>query len=258
MSYIKQYWKDKEKRAIKANNHTKKMNELFSDEINLSIRDTIMYNPDFASNKPKIQKDCNIIIDDIDSVSAIFKYRKDKTAVLNFSSYKNAGGMFIKGSKAQEECLCHESFLYNVLTAFKENFYHWNCKYKNKALYLNRCLYSPDIKFIREDNICKCDVITCACPNKSSAQKYLNVSDMENSMVLKNRIRFVLEIAAHNNVNTLILGAYGCGVFGQSPEEVAKIFKYYLDNEFKCFNTVIFAIPNGREGNYLKFKKTFS
>lgn len=40
-----------------------------------------------------------------------------------------------------------------------------------------------------------CDVITCAAPNKSAAQKYCHVSDEENYNALESRIRFVLHIA---------------------------------------------------------------
>ena len=87
---------------------------------------------------------------DMDSVSAIFQYAENNTAVLNFASYKNPGGMFVNGSKAQEECLCHESFLYNVLKE-NQNYYNWNNQHKNRALYLNRALYSPNIKFFHED-----------------------------------------------------------------------------------------------------------
>lgn len=101
------------------------------------------------------------------------------------------------------------------------------------------------------------DVITCAAPNKSAAQKYQNVSDEENTRVLRLRIKFVLDIAKNNQVNTLILGAYGCGVFGQDPKEVASIFKEYLENSHKCFKKVIFAIPEGRDGNLEFFKSVF-
>lgn len=263
MAYIKEYWTDKEKRAEQAQKHTEKMEECFGEFIRNSIRDTIYYFPQFECKK-KIEKDMNIIIDNIDSVGAIFKYNNtgDKMAVLNFASYKNPGGHFINGSKAQEECLCHESFLYNVLSKI-EDYYDWNNQHKNKALYLNRGLYSPNIYFCRKENNrlktehhCFCDVITCAAPNKSAAQKYMNVSDEENTETLRSRIKFVLDIAKNNEVDTLILGAYGCGVFGQDPYEVASIFKEYLDN-CKCFKTVVFAIPDGKNGNYDAFMKVF-
>jgi len=179
-------------------------------------------------------------------------------AVLNFASYKNPGGMFLNGSKAQEECLCHESFLYNVLEQFRGDYYDWNNQHKNKALYLNRALYSYNIIF-EKDGISKvCDVITCACPNKSAAQKYQNVSDEENLRVLKSRIKYVLDIAVENNVGTLILGAYGCGVFGQDAREVAQIFKDYLETTYNCFDKVVFAVPEGRDGNYDKFVEVFT
>ena len=99
------------------------------------------------------------------------------------------------------------------------------------------------------------NVITCAAPNKSTAQKYQNVSDEENTEVLRSRIKFVLDIAKDNDVDTLILGAYGCGVFGQEAKEVAGIFKEYLcTTHARCFEKVVFAIPSGRIGNLEAFK----
>ena len=83
------------------------------------------------------------------------------------------------------------------------------------------------------------------------------MSDEENTKVLRSRIKFVLDMAKDNNVSTLILGAYGCGVFGQDATEVANIFKEYLTTTHKCFDTVVFAVPNGRDGNYEKFVKVF-
>ena len=258
MAYIKKYWNNKEERAKKAQAHTRVMNDTYKDEIQQCIEDTVVYDVNFSCNK-KDDNNTKIIIEPLDSVSAIMKYSKrdNRTAVLNFSSYKNPGGGFLCGSKAQEECLCHESFLYNVLKEFQYTFYDWNNQHKNKALYLNRGLYSPRITFFRDTDILECDVITCASPNKSAAQQYQNVSNEENLEVLKSRIKFVLDIAADNCVETLILGAYGCGVFGQDPTEVASIFKEYLETTHKCFEKVVFAIPNGRDGNLEAFKKVF-
>ena len=166
--------------------------------------------------------------------------------------------MFINGSKAQEECLCHESFLYNVLLQFVQEFYDWNNKNKNKALYLNRGLYSPGIVFCKDGENAICDVITCAAPNKSVARRYQHVQNEENTKVLKSRIKFVLDIAKENHVGTLILGAFGCGVFGQDAGEVAEIFKEYLETTHKCFEKVVFAVPEGKDKNLESFKTVFN
>lgn len=258
--YIKEYWTDKEKRAEQARKHTEEMLSKYSDDINKSVEKTKIYSTGFQCNKILNEKTTEIIIEDADMVSAGKEYHsKGKTALLNFASYKNPGGMFINGSKAQEECLCHASYLYNVLKEFQSDFYDWNNKHKNKALYLNRGLYSPDILFQYGEVLFHCDVITCAAPNKSAAQKYQNVSDKENTEVLKSRIKFTLDMAKDNNVDTLILGAYGCGVFGQDPTEVAEIFKECLQTTHKnCFSKVVFAIPKSKNHNLEAFCKVFS
>lgn len=71
---------------------------------------------------------------------------------------------------------------------------------------------------------------------------------------MRSRIKFVLDIAKENQVDLLILGAYGCGVFGQDAEEVAEIFREYLNTTHKCFEKVIFAIPKGRDKNFDAFE----
>ena len=260
MAYIREYWTDKEKRAEQARKHTNEMAKKYSRCIETSILATKIYDSKcFDNNKgTKINETTVISVENIDSVSAVMKYASPTTAVLNFSSYKHPGGMFINGSKAQEECLCHESFLYNVLKEFQSSFYDWNNKHKNRALYLNRGLFSPGIWFFKDKTHVECSVITCAAPNKSAAQKYQNVSDEENTKVLRSRIKFVLNIAKDNNIETLILGAYGCGVFGQDPTEVAGIFKEYLTTSYQdYFKKVVFAIPDGRNNNLQAFKKVF-
>ena len=254
----KRYYPNKEERAKLAQNHTKEMEDLYKDEIEDCIDETLAYNANSKFIEKRLNNKQIIIVDEIDSVGAVFKYVNinEITAVLNFASYNNPGGNFINGSKAQEECLCHESYLYNVLKG-RIGYYKINHKNKNRSLYTDRALYSPNVRFTKECKDVFCDVITCAAPNKTAAQKYYNVSDEENSEVLKDRIEFVLKIAQDNGVDNLILGAYGCGVFGQDPLEVAKIFKEFLSGKYKSFNKVIFAIPNRLEMNYKCFKRIF-
>lgn len=264
MAYIQEYWTNKEKRAEQAKKWTKKMTDAFPDEIKKAIQSTTTYHWTHVFDKPqKVNPNMEITVCDMDSVGMVknMAFLNDQTgkkvAVLNFASYKNPGGMFIKGSKAQEECLCHASFLYNVLKE-KTEFYEWNRSNKNRALYIDRALYTPDVCFPDGLFDLRCDVITCAAPNKSAAQKYQNVTDEQNTKWLRERIKFVLNIAMEQKVDILILGAYGCGVFGQNPTEVAQIFKEYLTTTYRCFEKVIFAIPDGNNGNMREFGIVFA
>lgn len=258
MSNINHYWENKVQRKEKALKHTVEMEKAYSTSIEAAKSATKIYGTDFRSDK-LFECETEIVISDSDSVTAIFNNVSEngKVAVLNFSSYRYPGGMFINGSKAQEECLCHESFLYNVLKDFVVPFYDWNEQHKNKSLYLNRALYTPNVVFLRDSHEVLCDVITCAAPNKASAQKYANVTHEENTKVLRDRVRYVLDVAKHNDVDTLILGAYGCGVFGQNPTEVASIFKEYLTTTHKCFKKVVFAIPEGKDLNLNAFRNVW-
>ena len=95
---------------------------------------------------------------------------------------------------------------------------------------------------------------------KNAAQKYCNVSDEENSKVLRQRIRFILELADEENVETLIAGAFGCGVFGQDPVEVAATFKDEINRlPFRNVERVVFPIPRipGKSENFEAFRMVF-
>lgn len=270
MADNRHYWEKKKERAKIAKQWTTRMEEQHLDLIEKCSAETIIYDDNngknryFHSNKKYSEY---IEISTQDTVSAILHYagRGDKVAALNFASYKQPGGMFLKGSSAQEECLCHESFLFNVLQRKEDEYYKPNRNNLNRALYTNRALYSPDIHFYRrEGNVDEnrfeeitCDIITCAAPNYTTAARYNQINRETNSKVLRLRIQFILDIAASNKIDTLILGAWGCGVFGQKPEDVASIFKELLP--FYPFKNVIFAIPvlNNSEKNYQVFSNIF-
>jgi len=153
--------------------------------------------------------------------------------------------------------LCHESNLYNILSQFQDGFYKPNLKCLNRSLYQNKALYSKDVLFLHNQQELKCDVITCAAPNYKAAHRFKGVQSQENFITLESRIKFVIDIAEEQQVETLILGAFGCGVFGQDPKEVSQLFKKYL-NKTKYIRNVIYAIPNSnRDSNYAIFKRIF-
>jgi uncharacterized protein (TIGR02452 family) len=249
------YMDKKEKRAKEAQEHTNYMQSHYEFEINKCIKNTKFYDKSTTLNSKLQNGHIKIRVDDLDSVSALFKYKQGKTCVLNFASYRHAGGNFINGSRAQEECLCLESFLYNVLKE-KEDFYIFNSKNLNNCLYTNRALYSPSVIFKHNNKIDKFDVLTCAAPNYSAASKSIEKED--NSKALRERIQFIIKILIDNNVETAILGAFGCGVFQQNPKEVATIFKEEINKYYKNKKiNIIFAIPSGNNNNLDSFKEIF-
>lgn len=252
----------------KALKHTQYIDENFEAETKACIQRAKVYGGDDGlqpvhPTRGKCEGD--ITLERLDSVKSLIQHHEGKTAVLNFASYKNPGGKFFDGSAAQEEALCHDSNLYNVLRAFPE-YYAWNKRHNNKALYTNRALYTEDVIFF-DESVCvygadpvqiKADVITCAAPNFYAASKYAKVDPEDNEEELEKRIKFVLDVAEDNNVETLILGAFGCGVFGQDAMTVAKYFKKYLKGYDYHFKNVYFSIKDrGNHGNYSLFKLIF-
>ena len=255
MSYNQRYWIGKEERAKIAEEHTKKMASKYANEMHNSYQHTVVY-----SNGSQFSGDCNtgtpaITLVDMTSEMAVKHYHDGKTAVLNFASYKNPGGGFLAGSSAQEESLCHVSTLYNVLVQCN-SYYEWNRQHLNNAMYTNRALYSPNIVFEYNNETVIADVITCASPNWSAANRYHRVSASDNNESLSSRIAFIKAIAEMQHVNTLILGAFGAGVFGQDAEKVASIMKETFSNT--TISHIVYAVPKLKDAsNYNAFEKIF-
>ena len=249
---------DKAERAKQAWLHTERMNKIHQVRIDEIARNkTRIYVGDYWDYSPTDGSEAICIVEKSDSVKAIFEHSgTELCAVLNFASYKNPGGGFLGGSLAQEESLCHASFLYNVLSHdVLSGFYECNKEVMNDYLYTNRAAYSPNVMFASDDEKVKLiDVITCAAPNWTAASKYASKTREENTEALKERIDFVISIAEDRKVNTLIAGAFGCGVFGQDATEVAQIFKGRLAHT--TIKKVIFPIPD--EKNLNKFKEVFA
>ena len=71
---------------------------------------------------------------------------------------------------------------------------------------------------------------------------------LEGVEIEKNKIRTIYRIGLENNHDSLVLGAFGCGVYNLLPSEVSKLFWDVLnEKEFKNkYKKIVFAILERR------------
>lgn len=122
-------------------------------------------------------------------------------------------------------------------------------------MYYNRGIYTKNVSvIINKQEIGKLDVITVAAPAPRFSNNHY---DRKKTLpYLESRIKFILDIAEDNNIKNLVLGAFGCGAFGNSTKDVANIFKKELKN--KNFKNVVFAIIDYNSNNKEIFEQIFN
>lgn len=236
----------KEDRRADAEKHIKTMNAVFAKETAQSIQEIREYQDGEARELPSPEatvESGEIAVERTDTVSAIYS-AKGKVIVLDFASFIHPGGGYANGAWAQEEALCSESNLYPILVSRKESFYDANRQYSRGGLYTDRSLFVPDVVFARGGSVRKAGIIVTAAPNRIWALEH-HRDQKEIDADLANRVSTVMAIAADQGCDTLVLGAFGCGVFGNDPVQVAGLFKQWLDANPNVFAKVVFAIPGG-------------
>lgn len=195
-------------------------------EIKKSIEGSVIYDS-------SILKFPHVKILNTDCLSAaIQKYEEsnipsDKITILNFASFTKPGGGFINGALAQEEYLCKESNLYEILSDdFFESYYNENKKDMNNGLYHHKAIFTPNVKFHRNGKEYFFNVLTCASPNyKVAIEKNVKESNILNEYA--ERVEMLYKILEAENQHLFISGAWGCGVFGFPREESTNIFISY-------------------------------
>lgn len=166
----------------------------------------------------------------------------DKPLVLNFANGIHPGGGFLHGARAQEECLCRSSALFATLVGDPMYESHRRRPVSDSS---NWCILSPQVPFFRNDRgealaePWLMDVITCAAPYAPKVGREMS------RKLLKARIHRVLSIAQAFGYQSLVLGAWGCGAFGNAPYDTACDFRTALEEPFRStFSHVTFAISD--------------
>ncbi|WP_338541916.1 TIGR02452 family protein [Paenibacillus tundrae] len=167
---------------------------------------------------------------------------------LNFASAKNPGGGFLGGSQAQEESLARATGLYPCIVQMTEMYEH-NRKLRT-CLYSDHMIYSPEVPVIRDDQdrllvkpYCAA-FITAPAVNAGVVRAREEADDQVIESVMKQRIRYILDVAIAHGHRTIVLGAFGCGVFRNDPVQVAKFFHDVLvqEHDREAFERIVFAI----------------
>ena len=189
---------------------------------------------------------------------------EQSTAALNFASAKNPGGGFLNGAMAQEEALAASSGLYN--TQIRQMAYYEKNRACGTMMYTDYAIYSPGVVFFRDENNTLLEAPTTASiltlPAVNMGQVIAKGEDVNRAKtVMKDRMRLALSIFAYEKNRTIILGAYGCGVFGNNPDDIARWwYELLFEEEYMgYFQRVLFAVLDKPRGaNIRAFERLFA
>ena len=199
--------------------------------------------------------------DTIDAALTLPRSKYEKPCILNMANATSAGGGFKHGALAQEEALCYRTSLHRTL------------KIKHYPLGDKEGIYSPDVMVIRKSMkdghglldlrepkelpvisavsvaaVCRPDIATTL----SGAKKYSNDADKK---LMMEKMRLMLRMTIRHRHTQFVLGAFGCGAFGNPREEVARMFVEVLgEKEFQggWWEDVVFAVLDDGKGPNFK------
>ena len=160
---------------------------------------------------------------------ALLADNAEDVCCLNFASAKNPGGGFRGGSQAQEEALSRASGLYKCLLEKGHDYYMFHRRKGSNCLYSHHMIYSPQVPVFRNDEDILLDqpwvtsIITSAAVNRGA----LRTRDQKEMAepVMKERIERVIKLALAKGHKSIVLGAWGTGVFRNDPSVVARLFE---------------------------------
>ena len=184
---------------------------------------------------------------------------------LNFASARNPGGGFLGGSEAQEENLAKSSGLYPCIQQMTA-FYQANRQMRFCA-YLDDMIYAPKVPVFRDDGYACLDrpygvsIVTAPAVNHGAVARNEPERLAELEAIMLGRIEKLLALARRHGHRTLVLGAWGCGVFGNDPADMARWFAHHLKDDAaygRAFEQVHFAVLDRRDdGTFAAFDRVF-
>ena len=229
------------------------------------------------------QKDRNKTIIEIvnkDSIDAAEDLIKSgyNPAVLNMACEDGPGGGVIGGCYGQEESLFRRSNLYVHMYPYCSHAAEYGLNRSSYSYPLNKRfggVYVHNALVFRKREQEGYELMDSCVPlsfiavpaisnPKLTTERALYKLDQE---IALDKIRQIMKIGIDNYHDSLVLGAWGCGIFHNPPEIIAELFKQVLNEPGikDYFKIVHFAIledscsfnVHNPSGNFIPFKKIF-
>lgn len=190
--------------------------------------------------------------------------------VLNLANAVNPGGGVRRGAKAQEEDLCRKSSLLLSLEGQAASRYYNYNRIFHTSMGSDAIIITPKVEIIKDENGNLLDesvivaVMTCAAPCLINGMEGMSQQQYED--MVYNRILGMLRCAAYMGYKNLVLGAFGCGAFGNDAKVVSDLF-YKVLKEFDfdgmkekdMFRRIDFAVLSrgAAQYNFKEFYRNF-
>lgn len=180
-----------------------------------------------------------------DTVSAVLSFPGRRVCALNFANANFPGGAYVLGGNAQEESLCRASLLYYTIRTAR-GFYRRN-RLHVLPDYTHGMIDSANVPVVRdrEGNLLgkpvPCDFITSPAVNRTLARFFFPRKTLDR--IMQERIDRIIALAARKRPDVLVLGAYGCGAFGNRRETVYPQFERAINRYLHDAVQVVFADP---------------
>ena len=178
------------------------------------------------------------------TIECILQNAGRKIIALNFANALFPGGAYVAGGNAQEESLCRASGLYFAIKDEKA-FYAQNRKHLLPD-YTDGMILSENVPVIRDDSgemletPVMCDFLTCPAVNRYEA---VMMSREKTNAVMERRIEKIVSFAVSKAPDVIILGAFGCGAFGNKREDILPMFEKAVNTYGGNEAEIVFAIP---------------
>lgn len=183
----------------------------------------------------------------------------NRVLVLNFANPDSPGGSVRQGGQGQEKDLCRKSTLLASLESEAAAPFYAAHQAGASPLASDAILLSPNVEVFRDENNELLEkhfivaVLSCAAPKIIDA----GPSGGELEKMLYDRMMGMLHVAAAYRYHYLVLGAWGCGAFGNDPGQIAQLFRRSF-KEFRrgdytyrsYFRGVVFAVPDHSASQY--------
>ena len=191
----------------------------------------------------------------------------------NFANGNHPGGGYIRGAMAQEEELCRQyPTLYTSLGRAmrygpKEGMTYYPFGppvYREPGVVpgiapprASAVIWTPDVQCLRSSRVegyrvlsetdaayHKAHFVSAAAPNVADNGL---PKDTFNRTEIHQTLQNVMQAAPHflktGKVDTIVLGAWGCGAFGNSLETMAELLAHAVKTYGKFYKNVVFAVP---------------